>query len=296
MTITVTEETLSRVENLNAEGITLYVGDVADIELRAFVKGAATEEREISVDDLELSYELIGDNIATVADKKITATAVGNASLAVTATLGGMNPITSYIPVSVIEDGYAYLELNAVTQVIKYGGEGTDNEFTKENVVNFMNDFATTAFFSAMGMAWGNPEEVYTILAESKETLTAEQLATIGDASYIFTVKKSYPAGVSYDTVGLYKVDDYTIRYVLKTYQDVNYFLTSLTSTWLVHTELYDAGKDYTGELVTTTYGTSKETTASYGTYKIEIEQIGTIKKINEKIGVAYGTAADYEM
>jgi hypothetical protein len=32
------------------------------------------------------------------------------------------------------------------------------------------------------------------------------------------------------------------------------------------------------------------------GTYKIEIEQIGTIKKINEKIGVAYGTAADYEM
>ncbi len=126
VTITVTEETLSRVENLNVEGIVLYVGDVADIELRAFVKGAATEEREISVDDLELSYELVGGEIATVADKKITAMAVGNASLAVTATLGGMNPITSYIPVSVIEDGYAYLELNAVTQVIKYGGEGTD--------------------------------------------------------------------------------------------------------------------------------------------------------------------------
>lgn len=154
-----------------------------------------------------------------------------------------------------------------------YGGEGTDNEFTKENVVNFMNDFATTAFFSAMGMAWGNPEDVYTILAESKETLTAEQLATIGDASYIFTVKKTYPAGVSYDTVGLYKVDDYTIRYVLKTYQDVNYFLTSLTSTWLVHTELYDAGKDYSGELVTTDYGTSKSTSMSYGTYKIDTLQ-----------------------
>lgn len=32
------------------------------------------------------------------------------------------------------------------------------------------------------------------------------------------------------------------------------------------------------------------------GTYTIQIEQIGTIKKTNEKIGVAYGTAADYEI
>ena len=154
-----------------------------------------------------------------------------------------------------------------------YGGEGTDNEFTKENVVNFMNDFQTTGFFAAMGMAWGNPEEVYTILAESTETLTDEQLATIGDASYIFSVEKSYPAGVSYDTVGLYKVDEYTIRYVLKTYQDVNYFFTSLTSTWLVNIELYDAGIDRTGDLVTTNYCTSKSTSMSYGTYKIDTLQ-----------------------
>lgn len=75
---------------------------------------------------------------------------------------------------------------------------------------------------------------------------------------------------VEYDSVGLYKVDDYTIRYVLKTYQDVNYFYTSLTSTWLVNIELYDAGLDTSGELVTTDYGTSKRTTMSYGVYKLD--------------------------
>lgn len=75
---------------------------------------------------------------------------------------------------------------------------------------------------------------------------------------------------VEYSSVGLYKVDQYTINYVLQTYQDINYFLTSLTSTWLVYEPLYTAGFDTTGELLTTNYGTSKETTMSYGAYKME--------------------------
>ncbi len=75
---------------------------------------------------------------------------------------------------------------------------------------------------------------------------------------------------VEYDAVGCYKVDDYTIRYVCQTSIELNYFLTSCTSTWLVYKPLYEAGKDTTGELVTTNYGTSKETTMSYGTYKLE--------------------------
>ncbi|MGN1094983.1 MAG: ABC transporter substrate-binding protein, partial [Eubacteriales bacterium] len=76
---------------------------------------------------------------------------------------------------------------------------------------------------------------------------------------------------VDYDsTVGCYKVDDYTIRYVTQTHIELNYFLTSCTSTWLVYKDLYEAGKDTTGELVTTNYGTSKETTMSYGPYRIE--------------------------
>ncbi len=75
---------------------------------------------------------------------------------------------------------------------------------------------------------------------------------------------------VSFDTVGLYKVDDYTIIYVTQSRQDYNYFLTSCTSTWLVYEDLYEAGKDTSGTLVTTDYCTSKDTTMSYGPYKIE--------------------------
>lgn len=75
---------------------------------------------------------------------------------------------------------------------------------------------------------------------------------------------------VEFDAVGCYKVDDYKIRYVLQTAQDLNYFLTSLTSTWLVHVPTYTAGLDTTGELWTTDYCTSLETTVSYGTYKMQ--------------------------
>ena len=70
-------------------------------------------------------------------------------------------------------------------------------------------------------------------------------------------------------TVGCYKVDDYTIRYVNAQYIDFNYFLTSCTSTWLVYKPYYEAGMDTTGTLVTTDYGTTMENTMSYGPYKI---------------------------
>ena len=75
--------------------------------------------------------------------------------------------------------------------------------------------------------------------------------------------------GFSFDKVGCYKVDEYTIRYVNDTYININYFLTSCTSTWLVYEPLYTKGFDTTGELKTTNYGTSLETTISYGPYKL---------------------------
>ena len=84
----------------------------------------------------------------------------------------------------------------------------------------------------------------------------------------VYVVNETFGAG--WDVVGLYKVDEYTIRYVNDTYIGFNYFMTSLTSTWLVDCELYDSLKDTSGELVTTTYGTSLETTKSYGVYKMQ--------------------------
>ena len=82
-----------------------------------------------------------------------------------------------------------------------------------------------------------------------------------------FLVFTGYGEKVEWDTVGLYKVDDYTINYVCQTAIDINYFLTSCTSTWLVHPATYEASMKEEGGLTITKYGTSAETSMSYGPY-----------------------------
>ena len=106
------------------------------------------------------------------------------------------------------------------------------------------------------GMDWA------AMSAEEQDQMLMEALWTnAGEVSEV----------ADYDaTVGCYKVDDYTIRYVTESQIDYNYFLTSCTSNWLVYEELYEAGKTTEGDLVTTNYGTSLETTMSYGPYKME--------------------------
>ncbi len=96
----------------------------------------------------------------------------------------------------------------------------------------------------------------------------------------------SYGDVVEYDgTVGCYKVDDFTIRYVNQVAIERPTFYTSLTSNWIVYEKLYEGGKDTTGELVTTNYGTSPETTMSYGVWKLdslqEDKQIVFVKNEN---------------
>ncbi len=86
---------------------------------------------------------------------------------------------------------------------------------------------------------------------------------------YYDTGRVSEP--VSYDTVGLYKADEYTIRYVCLTEYDRDNFLTFCMNNWLVKEDLYERCK-VQGEngQITTTYGTSLKNTASYGPYKLK--------------------------
>ncbi len=77
-----------------------------------------------------------------------------------------------------------------------------------------------------------------------------------------------------FDTVGLYKVDDYTFRMVLLDGMSVDEWKTNNTrASWLVYEPYYTAGYDTTGDLVTTNYATSPETTMSYGPYRLESYQ-----------------------
>ncbi len=97
----------------------------------------------------------------------------------------------------------------------------------------------------------------------------AVQADVMKEALFVFNDK--YGEKVGYDeTVGCYKVDEYTIRYVTQTQIDYNYFLTSCTSNWLVYEDYYEKGKDTTGALTTTDYCTKVENTMSYGPFKMD--------------------------
>ena len=70
--------------------------------------------------------------------------------------------------------------------------------------------------------------------------------------------------------VGLLKVDDYTIDYVLEAPSTEYYFLVSCTSNWIVYEELYEAGKSQKGDLTITDYGTDLDKYMSFGPYKVD--------------------------
>lgn len=85
-----------------------------------------------------------------------------------------------------------------------------------------------------------------------------------------FFVTESELPEATWDTVGLYKVDDKTFNYVMETPLDRSQTLVSFTSNWLVHEKTYNDNKDTSGALTTTTYGTKVATTMSFGPYKLE--------------------------
>lgn len=148
-------------------------------------------------------------------------------------------------------------------------------ELTEQNVKNVMQDIEKTPLFKALGMEWCTPNEAYQLVHGLSHTLNEQDLAKLKDAALIFTAPYTY-ATVDYDeTVGLYKVDDDTIMYVLNSSYSEFYFRLTLGSTWLVYEPLYEAGKKQIGDLISTNYGTSAETYMSYGPYRLANYQKG---------------------
>ncbi len=156
-------------------------------------------------------------------------------------------------PMSLVALNDTYLgDKDIAAQLTKFANEANAYGYTKVTAENKKEIFDMIKFFLA---------NLFGLTGEAADMYLMEAL---------FYNTGKFGEKVSYDKVGCYKVDDYTIRYVCATAIDYYYFLTSCTSTWLVYKDLYEAGKDSTGELVTTNYGTSPETTMSYGVYKLE--------------------------
>lgn len=74
---------------------------------------------------------------------------------------------------------------------------------------------------------------------------------------------------MQFENIGIYKVDDYTINYITVKSVSEFYFLSGMTTNWIVKDDIYNNGKTEEGGLVATTYGTSVETYCSYGPYKL---------------------------
>ena len=153
-------------------------------------------------------------------------------------------------------DKYGYIDkdtYNAVAKDENMYGYVPVTDANKEAVLTMMDQY-----LSAFGMS------IYNEDGSVVDELYREFL--------YYDTKEVSPA-VSFDTVGVYKVDDYTIRYVCETAYSYYYFLTSCTSNWIVHKDLYESCKttDEATGLVTSNYGTSLATTMSYGPYKMTV-------------------------
>lgn len=98
---------------------------------------------------------------------------------------------------------------------------------------------------------------------------------TDGSTIPMYLVYAEEWAEFPWENVGLYKSGDYQITLVLsKALSGFNLYY-SLTTNWLVKTDLYDAGITESNGLKTTNYCSSVETTASYGPYKLASYQSG---------------------
>lgn len=87
-------------------------------------------------------------------------------------------------------------------------------------------------------------------------------------ADYIMVVSGAYEE-TPWDEVGLVKTGDYQIVYITEQPVSMFYFLSGMTSNWIVYEEIYEASKEQKEGLTATKYGTSVDTFKSFGPYKL---------------------------
>jgi len=183
-----------------------------------------------------------------------------------------------------IKNGTAFIDVTSTTTTL-LGSNYTfqwmaDNKYADADIVKNLKSEANPYGYTPVTEK--NIESVKTLINQVMKafgydvpSMPAEEAKGVYMEGLFYATGENSPIAEYDATVGCYKVDEYTIRYVTQAQIDFNYFLTSCTSNWLVYQELYENHKDASGALVTTKYGTSKDTTMSYGPYKISDLQKG---------------------
>ena len=169
--------------------------------------------------------------------------------------LDATNMTVSSYSYAALKDSYGF-----ITDVESYGAlKETANAYgyilvTDENKAQVLS--ITDQYLGAFGMS------IYT---DAEKTKVNEGLFK----EFLFYNTGKFADSYDWSNVGLLKVDDYTIDYVVEGTEEEFYFLTSLTSNWIVYLPLYNQLKSQVGDLMTTKYGTSVDTYMSYGPYKL---------------------------
>lgn len=144
----------------------------------------------------------------------------------------------------------AYYENESHTAKFTVNDVNLFEKYSAEDYVEF-NEEEMKADLNAIAAAFGdNNEEAY------KEFL-------------VYDDGEVYPE-TPWEEVGLVKVDDYTILYIVQRPLEPFYMHSALTSNWLVHKETYEANFTEINDLVATDYCTKLENTRSCGPYMVE--------------------------
>ena len=132
---------------------------------------------------------------------------------------------------------------------------------------------------------------------------TDEYVAKEGDYAYVEWEEfcfygKYWEGGVTFDTVGVKAVDDYTIDFIIEKPLSGFYLYYNLASSmFLVHPATYKRCMSTSGGAYQNSYGSSKSTYVGFGPYKIMsyvADSIVTFEKNNNWHGFTSGEQSDY--
>jgi len=126
-------------------------------------------------------------------------------------------------------------------------------------------DVASYAKLEEMADSNGNVVLNAQTLALLKSVITLNGWEPSADCFTYYIASSVTYSDTDWSTVGLTKVDEYTIRYSCVNQCLYFNFLSAMRdNNWLIHKELYESCK------AAGTYGTSVDTTMSYGPYRLE--------------------------
>ena len=182
---------------------------------------------------------------------------------------------------------------------------GFPDSYTAANVAtylksNYIDDLDTTAVAAMEGKTLAEIKANATWKAEWEKIIGWWQTEP-NEELHFFVTNYTFPTVKFEDTVGLIKVDDYTLDWICTGTLEGYYIKASLGGSFLVYEPLYEACKSQDPETKawSSTYGTSPDKYMGYGPYKMtkflldqvmEFEKSDTWFGFSEKYADTYGT------